>query len=433
MPEHEPQEEKELNFRDLFIPLTNTKVIWFIIIIGLIVFGNGLFNSFVGDDMLQIIENPVIHSITHLPTFFSGGTFYNGGGQKLGGAFYRPITATLYSMTYTLFGSSAFAFHFVLMLLFIINACFLFLVFKQFFEKHLAFVLSLIFLVHPINSETALYVSDTQDVLFFFFGIVALWILQHYQSKKTFVAASFLLLFSLLSKETGILFLFITVAYIFICKRKYFSRWLASILPLIGVYVVLRISVIGLITKTIANAPIQKLDLLTRLINIPEVFLFYLKTFIFPVELSSSYQWVYTQIDFNHFFLPLLIDLLFLGGIVGSAVFLHKNYARKYFLHYVFFVMWFLCGILLHLQIIPLDKTVAVRWFYFPIVGILGMIGVLFEAFRVTTKNIWVLSIAFILIGLLATRTFIRTFDYRNELTLVRHDIPVSPVAYDLE
>jgi len=432
MPEHE-QKEEEFSFKSYFVPFTTIKAIHFIILIGLIVFFNGVFNGFVGDDFLQITDNPIIHSISNFPQFFSGGTFFSGGGQKLGGAFYRPIPAAMFSLIYTFFGAGAFGFHFILIILYIVNACFVFLVFKQFFKKSIAFLLALIFLVHPINSEVALYNSDMQEALFFFFGIISLWTIQRFNSKKAILTVSILLFLSLLSKETGVLFLFISSVYIFIFKRKDFSRWIMYTLPFVVIYIGARISAIGFLTKTIANAPIEKLDFSTRLLNIPEIFIFYLKTFIFPIQVSSSYQWVITTIDFNHFYLPLLFDLLFLGGIAGFAIFLYKKHSHKFFTIYIFFAIWFLAGILIHLQLIPLDKTVALRWFYFPIVGTLGMIGVLLEVFHINLKNSFIIISVFLLLLLLSIRTFYRSFDYRDEFTLVSHDIQISQDAYDLE
>src|SRR5258708_27738500 len=88
--------------------------------------------------------------------------------------------------------------------------------------------------------------------------------------------------------------------------------------------------------------------------------------------------------------------------------------------------MWFLFGILFHSQIFPLDQTVADRWFYFPIVGILGMIGVLLEVFHINLKNIWIFSAVLIFVILLSLRTFIRSVDWRDDFTLASHDSKVA-------
>src|ERR1700722_18571015 len=202
MSEHEKETQEEFSFKNYFIPFTNAKAIHFIIIIGLIVFFNGLFNGFIGDDQPQIIGNPLIQSLSNIPIFFTGSTFYNGS-QSLTGVYYKPLLTTFFSLTYTIFGANAFGFHLFQILLYICNACLLFLVLKHFFEKETAFGLTLIFLLHPINSETAFYISNTQEVLFFFFGILALWILQRHHSQKAMILANIFLLALMLSKETG--------------------------------------------------------------------------------------------------------------------------------------------------------------------------------------------------------------------------------------
>src|SRR5208282_3513420 len=51
-----------------------------IILVGFVTYFRGIKNPFIGDDIGQIVNNPVVHSITHFSLFFEGSTFYNGGG-----------------------------------------------------------------------------------------------------------------------------------------------------------------------------------------------------------------------------------------------------------------------------------------------------------------------------------------------------------------
>ena len=142
MPKLEQQEE--FSFKNYFIPLTSIKAIHWIVIIGLIVFCNGLFNGFVGDDQLQIVRNPIIQSLTNITSFFSGGTFFTGS-SVLNGFSYKPIFITTYAVIYSLFGPNPFSYHFFQIFLYIVNACFVFWVFQFFFKRSVSFVLSLIF------------------------------------------------------------------------------------------------------------------------------------------------------------------------------------------------------------------------------------------------------------------------------------------------
>jgi tetratricopeptide (TPR) repeat protein len=424
--------EQEFSVKNYFVPLTKFKAVNWIVIIGLVVFCNGLFNGFVGDDSSQIVDNPIIHSISNLPLLFSGSTFYNGQQQQLTGAYYKPLLPVFYTLVYAIFGANAFIFHLFEILFFIANACLLYLVFNHFFKSSLAFLFAIIFLVHPINSEIAFYIADAQEILFFFFGILAFLIILNRQTQKAYITTSLLLLCSLLSKETGILFLCISLLYTFIFKRKYFLILSWDVLASFGIYLVLRVHAGALYTNAM-SAPIESINFFTRLINVPEIFLFYIKTFLFPITLSSSYQWVYYSIDFIHFFVPLLLDLGILSAIIIPMIFIHQKFFNKQLLVYLFFTCWFILGMLINMQFIPLDATVADRWFYFPFVGVLGMIGVLLNLVHFNFKNKWLLIIPVLIVILFSLWTFVRSFDWRSNYALDIHDLQVTPQNFELE
>jgi hypothetical protein len=103
--------EQEFSFKNLFQPLTTTKAVIIIAIVGIIVYFNSFFNGFVLDDWLQIELNPAIRSLTNIPQFFSGGTYYNGDVQNLTGPYYRPVVTAFFALLYAAFGLQASAFH----------------------------------------------------------------------------------------------------------------------------------------------------------------------------------------------------------------------------------------------------------------------------------------------------------------------------------
>ncbi|MGH7202910.1 MAG: glycosyltransferase family 39 protein [Candidatus Levyibacteriota bacterium] len=232
MPENEPQ-EKEINFRDLFIPLTNKKILWFIVIIGLIVFGNSLFNGFVWDDNTYIITNPEIHTFNIFQLF--GLSMFNSGG------YYRPIPAVYFSLLWNIFGNAAFFYHLSQILLHITNACLLFYFLKRFFDKKLTFFLTLIFLIHPVQVESVAYIGATQSELLFLTGLGALLLssrkIVHW---KSLLLMSLLLLLSFLTKETGFLFLFIILLYHILFNPSRFRLTLLYSLGSVAAYVFIR-------------------------------------------------------------------------------------------------------------------------------------------------------------------------------------------------
>lgn len=427
----ELEQKEEFSFKNYFSPLTTSKAVTWIVIIGLAVFCNGLFNSFVGDDLGQIVDNIFVHSLSNIFSFFTGGTFYSGVSQNVYGIYYRPLYFTYFTIIYSLVGANAFFFHFFQLLLHITSTILLFFLFKSFFKKQVAFFLSLVFLIHPINSEAVLYIADANDILFFFFGITALLILQKFHSAKALFTASLLFLFSLFSKESGVLFLLIAIIYVYLFDKKKFPSVLSVNTIVFIVYLLFRFHAIGYGSYP-SSAPISHLSVGERLINIPSIILFYLETFFLPVNLASSYQWTYTAISITHFFIPLFTDLVFAAIIIFIAIYLYKKSTNKSFFIFLFFALWFFLGLLFYLQFFPLDQTVAERWFYFPIVGLLGTIGVIISKYRYYQSKLAII-VGVLIIILLSTRTIIRTFDWRDELSIASHDIKVSKEAYGLE
>jgi len=52
-----PEQTEEFSFKNYFPPFTVTKALHYLVLIGILIFFNGLFNGFVGDDQLQVTQN----------------------------------------------------------------------------------------------------------------------------------------------------------------------------------------------------------------------------------------------------------------------------------------------------------------------------------------------------------------------------------------
>jgi len=420
------QEKSEFSFKRLFIPLTTFKAIHWIVLVGIIVYCNSLFNGFIMDDTWQIVNNSIIHSLTNIPLFFSGSTFDMGEAQVLAGNYYKPLMSLYFSILYTFFGATPFPYHLVQLILHILNAIFVFLLFKKFFTKHLSLFLSLIFLVHPINQEAAIYAADIQDILYFFFGILALLIISNgVQNSKRAITITIFLLMSLLSKETGIVFAPLLLCISYVTKKTVALSARILIIVTSGAYLVFRFFILHLPAQTIA--PISSLSILQRLNSMPAIFFYYISTFFYPQKLAVVQIWTVNSIDFQHFYFPLFLDgvFLFLIGMLGF--YLYKTDKRRMPL-YVFFMGWFVLGILFHIQIIPLDATVSTRWFYFTGVGLLGLIGLAIQCIKHGNINIVRAGYvcAAIILVLLSIRTIVRNSNWVDEYTLYSHDIQVD-------
>lgn len=315
---HMSDDDKGFSLKQFFLPFTSAKAIHLIIIIGFIVFANCLFNNFVWNDVDYLIINTDVHSIQLFHAF--KGNYFNTGGQ------YRPITVIYFSILYSLFTTNPFYYHFMQILLHITNVVLVFIFFKKFFSKINSFLLSLIFLVHPIQVESVSYIASSDNTLFFFFGIIALiFSLQDRIDKKRAVFIFASLLLSFLTKETGFLFLLVILFYRLLFKKKgiiliYSVGILTSLL-----YFIIRFWIGAVYFTKISVIPIANLSLLARIINIPAIILYYLKTFFYPQQLTSDQQWTITSLDFQHFYEPLLFDLLFFIFLACFYIYLKKT------------------------------------------------------------------------------------------------------------
>lgn len=421
MPTH--VREGEFPLKKHFMPLTTAKVIRLIIIAGIIIFSNALFNSFVWDDLGFIVNNPEIHSFDLTKIF--GYSYFNAD------SFYRPIPALYFSLLYAIFKANPFFYHLAQIALHILNASLLYLVFQHFFRKAcISLFLSLFFLAHPIQVESVSFIGAAGSPLFFLFGTLALLLsFQDTISRKRLLLISILLMLSFLTKEAGLLFLGIILSYRLLFKRiNIKSFFLAGGLAIL-LYALLRFGLGGVYYEKYVAVPIAQLSFQERLINIPAVIFYYIKTFFFPVQLAHSQQWTIEHVSTDNFYLPLLIITLVFILIFSIGLYLIKY--RKDSKVYFFFLIWFLAGLLLITQLIPLTMTVADRWFYFPIVGILGIIG---SAVNNNFKNIKInpsvpISFCIVILIILSFRTMVRNTNWKDNLTLYSHDIKIYTYA----
>lgn len=423
--------------------MTARSIVIIFITLGILIYFSSLLNGFVWDDEEQIVNNTLVHSLKNLPPFFQGSTFNTGGSGSLAGLYYKPLMNTAFSFIYSVFGQNAFFFHLFQVFLHILNTILVFYLFKKFFHKNIAVFLSSIFLVHPINTEAVSYISALQEVLFFVFGITALLLFDKnlkikfldQRVGKIIIPTILILLLvsSLLSKESGILFLLILPIFIyFFQKKKLFVSLIITSTSLV-IYLSCRFLAgkISLISQ--GPSPIMLASFNERMQSIPQIIFYYLKTFFLPKDLSISQHWVVRTVDFKNFYLPLIFIIIFLILIFFWHFFLWQK-SKPLFKITLFFSIWFVIGLFLHLQIVPLDMTVADRWFYFPMIGLLGIFGTMLTKFRITnfSNSKYFIFAALILLSLSA-RTFFRNFDWKDGLTLFSHDIKLQTESYDLE
>jgi len=397
--------------------------------LGFVVYGLSLFNGFVWDDEEQVVNNLAIRSLVNLPFFFTQSTFNTGGGSNMGGMYYKPLMTAFFSLISLFSGQNAWGFHLVQFVLHSLNSFMIFKLFGKFMKKEWAMLGGLLFLVHPGNVESVVYVSALQEILFMFFGLLALLVATHEKLKpQDWLTLGVLLFLSALGKETGILFWVGVLGYFGLYKKEYLLPYLRLFALLVGVYIVLRYGVAGVGLGYNKLSPIMLASFEERLLSMPRIVLYYLRLLVFPIDLAISQHWVVKVASWQDFYWPLIVTL---AAVVSWLVALFSQLSkREVWRNLVFFTLFFGLGMGLHSQIVALDLTVSERWLYLPLFAFLGFIMVLGQQLK---KPIWLFYILSLVVVIFSVRTVVRTLDWKDGLTLFVHDEPLARGNFDFE
>lgn len=391
-----------------------------LIVLSLAVYGSSFHNGFALDDTQQVINNELTTSLDNLGYIFGGASYQQSGALNSYGVYYRPFMISTYAIVRSFFGLEPIAFHVVQWILHTVNGLLFFLILGLFVSRWPAFVGAAVFLVHPMNTESVSYIAALQDPLFAISGLLALWT---YLSKEVVswpkaVGLALLFLISLLSKETGALFIFAILFHAGLFRRKQLGKVAVAAVVGIAIYLMLRAGVAGLLAVDHHSSHIARADFFERLPTVPVVVGLYLLKFLVPFGLSTNQDWMY----------PSFLDARVLVSIAGLLILIGLGYFvvrraqdKKSILFWVF---WLLIGLGLHSQLInPLDGTFAERWAYFPLMGFIGL-AVWFGR-NLSGKAPAIVSV--ILIGFYGVTAHQRSLDWKDDYSLASKDIQTDP------
>lgn len=139
-----------------------------------VVYGNGIFNEYALDDEFYTAGSNKFtqKGIKGIPEIFTTRTFYNTDGS---GYSYRPVALTTFALEIQFFGEKPHTSHFINVLLFAITVILLFKLLLSWFgenRKWFAFIVTVLFLVHPIHTETVDNIKCRDELLALLFAVL---------------------------------------------------------------------------------------------------------------------------------------------------------------------------------------------------------------------------------------------------------------------
>jgi protein O-mannosyl-transferase len=411
-------------------------------------YANTLGHDYAVDDGTVMQNNKIVKKgISAIPEIFT--TRYRAGFWERKENLYRPLSLVMFAAEWQLSPEKPFLGHLVNVLLYGITGILLFITMTKLLSKknHLIpFLTTLLFIAHPVHTEVVANIKSRDEILCFLFVIASINFLMNYitASKMISLAASlFCFLLALLSKESAITFIFIVPLVLHFFTAVNLKKTITTALffaGAAGVYLLIRGTVLkGLASETelqiVNNSLLGATDIITRFASAMSIMGKYLLLLFFPHPLAFDYS--FNQVknvsitDFKAVISIVIYLSLFIYALKG---FKQKNLVA-------FGILFFLISISLVSNIFFLiESTLAERFIYMPSFGFCFAITVLLtkifkaETVKITARNFphflknnsKIFSATLIILILFSFKTISRNADWKNNLTLLSHDVKTS-------
>ena len=403
-----------------------------LLLLALLVYAPALRAGFVWDDRALVLRDPLIRSWHSAWEGFQHFLFTDASASD----FYRPLQRLSYLLDYAAFVFAPAGYHLVSILWHATAAVALFF----FADELLAFcqveparrapvalLAALIWMVHPVQSAAVAYVAGRADPLAAAFGFLTLFLglrmLRASDAKKWAlgIGASFYLLASSLSKEMGLLFLVLWLIIVLAHRhRAEFWRALGMVAAVLVVYLSLRLP-----AEHIAPPPTSSpAPLLVRPIVVARAFAEYAGLLLFPAHLHMDRDVETHPFGFVNASLEAASwrELQTLLGLVLIALAIYALWRARARRAIFLPLLLALVSYLPISGLVILNATVAEHWLYLPSAFLfLGTVAALDSLGARWHKVGWIcLTISVVC---LAGRTFVRTFDWKDQRTFVTRTI----------
>jgi hypothetical protein len=316
--------------------------------------------------------------------------------------YYRPIFLVDMILESQLFGKSPMGFHLFSLLFHVASVFLLFFFFKALKINELpALILTLLFAVHPVLSQTVAWIPGRNDQILMIFTLSGLlFLLWYFETRKILYLClhSLAFMLALLTKETAVMIPLLSFVILMTLFRKS-GRQLLILTPLWVMLLVIWYRLRASSHPVFEDMVVQQM-LASGIERIP-AYLQYLGKIVFPFNLSAVPQ--FEQI-------PLWWGIAALAGMVALVV-ISKCYRQPLF---ILGLIWYIV-FLLPVLIVPktLNDQVYEHRLYIPFAGILLILSqtILFQ--RAWNRKIFLVAATLILVGY-STVTLLRLGCYQN-------------------
>lgn len=422
------------------------KIFWYIVILISAVwvcYFNSLNGAFLWDDYSLIVDNSDIRNTQSLVNIFMPGNW-----PTEFSSFYRPLQLMTYMIDYQIWELNPFGYHVVNVLIHMLAVLLLFcLLLLLDVSINASFFASLIFAVHPLNTEAVTYISGRADPLALVFILICFVVFLYRKrcsnersalpglftldcTRNNLDACALLIVFSflfgLLSKEITIILPVVMLFWSILLPLHYREKMRIPFLP---VFLLGLSAAYAFFRTQSSGAPafnIYEFNIMERASVGLQAFARYFRVLLYPLELHMEH---FIEPEKNIFsremMIPLGLTLCFFAGLITS-IFKRQRLALA--------GVWFLVFLLPVLNITPLNATFSEHWVYISFIGVSLALALLLDALPI--EWIWKSAVCCLVIIIFAALTVDRNRDWTDPVrfyeSVLKHYPSNVKILYNL-
>ena len=269
---------------------------------------------------------------------------------------YHPLTVLSYCMEYNLSGLNPKTYHTSNLILHIFNSFLVFaLIWLLVRQSLIAFILALLFALHPMHVETVAWIADRKDLLcsLFFMGAMCTYVIYHQnQNKKYYVFTFVLFVLALFSKAMAVTFPIVLFALDYFMSGKFSVKNSKGKVPFLVLSLIFGYVSILAQKSSDALADLNQINIFEKIVfSSYSIIIYVVKLFSFS-SISAFYNYPLTENGKYPLFFYIAPFLLF--GFVWALLKVKQN---KKLIRFGF--AFFLITIALVLQIIPAGNVIS--------------------------------------------------------------------------
>lgn len=363
-----------------------------IVLLVFVIYGNTMMNKYSLDDDLVVENHPLVEKgINGIPEIFTS-HYVTNSNTNFG---YRPLVVASFALEYELFGKSPMINHLINIILYIFSGLLIFMLLRTFFNNYSAFfsfLISMLFLAHPLHTEVVASLKNRDEILSLIFAMLAMWSFFKYSDYNNYwhlLSGSLFFGLSLLSKLSTIPFIAIFPLAVYFFRDVSLKKILVILIVGLIVYFAIRF-----LTKNILHNSSRGSDFFEnplysdktfqkRIIALLISLFYYIKLIIIPFPMRFYYG--YNTVDitsWNHS--GIYVSIIF----ITISIYLIVKYFRKKN-PLIFGLLFFLISISMFLNFVkPNAGIIAERFLYSASLGFSIILTILlFMIFKIDFRS----------------------------------------------